>query len=206
MSRWGSDVPRDRRGGPKTPAGRISFALWWLGSAALALLVTGCGNPVGTPCSIEGSGFTASHDCATKCLARWTVNCPDGATVRPGVCAGVSGCQPGECPSGQVCYHFDDPFETRSYCIPDNVCGMQPDDDVRSRWELDSKAAAAAMRSRYESKRQPRAATAPTMTTEPAIPAPPESSEPRSNAPQSKPAIPHPSAPGKKFHTGSTRS
>lgn len=200
MSRWSSDILRDQ-GGPETPAGRIPFALLWLGSVVLALLVAGCGNPVGTPCSIEGSGFTASHDCATKCLSRWTVNCPDGTTVRPGVCAGDSGCQPGECPSGQVCYHFDDPFETRSYCIPDNVCGMQPDDDVRSRWELDSKTAAAAMRARYESKRQPRTATAPAMTTTPATPTPPESSEPRSNAPQSKPATAHPSPPGLAFHT-----
>ncbi|TAK53884.1 MAG: hypothetical protein EPO25_09070 [Gammaproteobacteria bacterium] len=93
-----------------------------------ALLVAGlalaaCGDPAGAPCAIRGSGFTSSHDCATKCLALWSVNCPDGSSVQPGVCAGRRGCEAGSCPEGQYCYHFDDPFEERSYCIPDTVCG-----------------------------------------------------------------------------------
>lgn len=118
-----------------------------------ALLLAACGKPAGSPCSITGSGFTSSHDCSTKCLSRWAVNCPDGSGVTPGVCAGREGCEPGSCPQGQACYAFDDPFEDRSYCLPDNVCGQTLSDADRQRWEQDSFTAAAAMRARYDRKR-----------------------------------------------------
>lgn len=137
---------------------------------ALLTVLAGCGNPVGTPCMIEGDGFHARHDCATKCLSRWAVNCPDGDRILPKVCAGASGCQPGSCPQGQVCYHFDDPFEERSYCVPDNICGALPDANARRLWETESRDAAAAMRSRYE-KKGGRSTGA---TTVPAVAAPAE--------------------------------
>lgn len=112
---------------------------------SLALVLAACGKPVGTPCSIEGSGFTASHDCATKCLARWKLTCPGGNTVTPAICAGREGCSPGSCPAGQACYTFDDPFDERSYCVPDNVCGALPTTALMQ-WEQDSAAVAAASR------------------------------------------------------------
>ena len=133
--------------------------------AVVLLLLNACGgDPAGEACSIEGSGFTASHDCASRCLSRWQVNCPGGERVSPQVCAGRSGCEPGTCPQGQVCYHFDDPFELRSYCIPDDVCGQLAGDDQRRRWERDSMQAAAAMRASYAERRAQRkdgAVTAP---------------------------------------------
>lgn len=141
---------------------------------AMLVVVQGCGDSAGSPCSIEGSGFTASHDCATKCLSRWAVNCPDGSRVLPAVCAGAEGCAPGGCPEGQVCYHFDDPFELRSYCIPDTVCGARPDADARARWEQGSMAAAAVMRAHYEAKRRHHDGT----TTAPVEPPTPESDDP----------------------------
>lgn len=138
-----------------------------VGVIMTCLLLAGCGAPVGTPCTIKGSGFTSSHDCATKCLARWSVNCPDGSRVTPAVCAGEHGCQPGDCPVGQVCYHFDDPFETRGYCVPDTICGAAPDAAARARWEQEAMAVAAAMRADYAAKQQRRSGQ-PTKTTEPA--------------------------------------
>lgn len=141
------------------------------GVLTLCFMLPGCGAPAGTACSITGSGFTASHDCATKCLSRWSVNCPDGTRVQPAVCAGKEGCSPGGCPDGHACYHFDDPFELRSYCIPDTVCGPAPDAATRARWEQDAMAVAAAMRAEYEARQQRRSGT-PTATAEPA-PEPP---------------------------------
>lgn len=148
------------------------------GVLALYLVLAGCGDPAGTPCSIKGSGFTASHDCATKCLSLWSVNCPDGSRVVPGVCAGDDGCEPGGCPDGQVCYHFDDPFETLSYCIPDTVCGAAPDAAARAIWEQEAMAAAAATRAEFEARRQRRSGK-PTAPAEPISDAPSEETDPR---------------------------
>jgi hypothetical protein len=52
-----------------------------------------------------------------------------------------------------VCYSFDDPFDERSYCIPDTVCGGPRDAGELQRWELDSEATAAKLRAKYEAKR-----------------------------------------------------
>ena len=35
----------------------------------LALLAAGCGRQAGEPCVFQGSGFTASDPCATRCLS-----------------------------------------------------------------------------------------------------------------------------------------
>lgn len=142
----------------------------------MALIVTifllaACGKPAGSPCSITGSGFTASHDCKTKCLSRWGVNCPDGSRVTPGVCAGREGCTPGSCPDGLACYSFDDPIEERSYCLPETVCGSALSADARLSWEQHSADAAAAKRAAWSAKFPPRsgAVTAP---AEPPAPKP----------------------------------
>jgi len=103
----------------------------------LALLLAGCGNPPGTPCQTTGSGFTASHDCQHRCLSRWTVACPDGNRVTPGTCSGSFECTPGSCPDGQVCYHDDDAFDDRSFCVMANTCGNLSDPDLKD-WELKS--------------------------------------------------------------------
>ncbi len=123
-------------------------ALWLI----IALLVSACGKPVGSTCNITGSGFTSHDECSTQCLSRWRVNCPDGSNLLPQVCAGQETCAPGSCPDGQACYTFDDPFEERSYCVPDNVCGVLTPVD-RAQWELDAAAKAAASRARMASRR-----------------------------------------------------
>lgn len=135
-----------------------------------ALLLSACGKPAGSPCAFTGSGFHARHDCATQCLARWTVNCPGGETLQPQVCAGRSGCQPGDCADGEVCYHFDDPFEERSYCVPDDLCGALSDDALQA-WERDSRQAAADLRAHYEAKRARRTGQATAPDAQP-LPAP----------------------------------
>jgi hypothetical protein len=147
------------------------------GVLALCFVLPGCGEPAGTPCSITGSGFTASHDCATKCLSRWSVNCPDGSRVQPAVCAGEEGCKPGDCPDGQICYHFDDPFEVQSYCIPDTVCRAATDAAARARWEQEAMAVAAALRAEYEAKSQ-RQSGKPTALAAPISDPPAEDTDP----------------------------
>ena len=124
--------------------------------AAAALLLAACGDPVGMPCQIVGSGFTASHDCATKCLSRWSVLCPGGDSVMPNVCAGARDCAPGQCPDGQLCYHFDDPFEERSYCVPATVCGAELTGGAARAWELEAQALAAASREKSAERKRRR--------------------------------------------------
>ncbi len=141
----------------------------WLATVLVAgLSLVACGDPAGAPCTINGSGFTSSHECATQCLALWSVNCPDGSSVLPGVCAGEPGCEAGSCPEGQSCYHFDDPFEDRSYCVPDTVCGGLTDRITRRRWEEDSAARALRLRQEMESRQSHRSGgvTAPPATEE----------------------------------------
>lgn len=121
--------------------------------AGLGLLIGACGQPVGTTCMITGSGFTAKDPCANQCLSRWAVNCPDGSRLTPNLCTGKQGCTPGSCPRGQVCYSFDDPFDERSYCIPDSVCGGALTASQLHQWEQDSAAKAAALRAKYDVKR-----------------------------------------------------
>lgn len=122
-----------------------------------SLLLGACGGQsVGTPCAFTGDGFQSRHNCATQCLARWDVQCSDGRELQPAVCAGRADCTPGSCPDGQVCYSFDDSFEERSYCLPDNVCGATTSIDLLQRWERDSAAQAAASRAAMAAKRQHR--------------------------------------------------
>lgn len=138
------------------------------------LLLAACGKPAGSPCSITGDGFTARHNCATKCLSRWTVNCPDGSKLTPNVCAGRQDCTPGSCPENQACYSFDDPFEKQSYCVPDTVCGAPMTPAARARWEQDSSDAAAATRAAWAAKFPKRngGITAPAEPVEPPNPQP----------------------------------
>lgn len=119
----------------------------------LGAALSACGQPVGSSCMISGSGFTAKDPCAHQCLSRWAVNCPDDRRVTPNVCTGSKDCTPGSCPQGQVCYSFDDPFDERSYCIPDNVCGSNLTSDALRQWEQDSAATAAELRAKYEARR-----------------------------------------------------
>jgi hypothetical protein len=131
-------------------------------------VLAGCGQSAGTACTITGSGFTAKDFCANQCLSRWAVNCPDGSTVTPHVCSGISACTPGSCPQGQACYSFDDAFEERSYCIPDNVCGSPLSAGQLQLWEETSAATAADLREKYAAKRAIREGkSVPTEPTEP---------------------------------------
>lgn len=123
---------------------RLALAL----SLALAALL-GCGAPAGAPCRSSGAGFSLRDPCRTRCLDLWTVTCPDGRTVRPPVCAGAAGCIPGQCPAGQACYHFDDPFEVRAYCLPVDVCPGAPAGPALAAWERASELRAAEARERY---------------------------------------------------------
>ena len=127
----------------------------------LALLAAGCGRQAGEPCVFQGSGFTASDPCATRCLSHWRIRCPDGSTVSPQQCAGRSGCMPGDCPDGQACYHFEDTFEARSYCVPDRVCGAQTA-SARHAWEQAALQRAEALRARRQERLRRREATLPT--------------------------------------------
>ena len=121
---------------------------------AAALLLQGCGQPAGQVCEITGSGFHARDPCAHKCLSRWAVNCPDGKRVTPKVCTGPANCAPGSCGDGLLCYSFDDPFEERSYCIPESVCGPLSDRE-QLRWERGSAEAAQGMREKYKARSNP---------------------------------------------------
>jgi len=126
----------------------------------------GCGDPAGTACDIKGSAFTASHNCRHKCLEYWQVRCPDGNQVTPGVCTGRSDCDVGGCPDDQLCYHFEDPFDVRSYCVPNNVCGAPPEPAAQLQWERTAEARAAAMREKRQQQFNPnreRKTTAPAM-------------------------------------------
>jgi hypothetical protein len=51
------------------------------------------------------------------------------------------------------CYSFDDPFDERSYCIPDTACGSPLNTGQRLRWEQDSATAAAELRAKYTTRR-----------------------------------------------------
>ena len=139
-----------------SPWGRRLRAAGLMVVMIAGLSLAACGDPAGTPCAFTGGGFSLSHDCATKCLALWSVNCPDGSSVMPGVCAGRRGCEPGSCPEGQSCYHFDDPFEERSYCVPNSVCGGLTSHTTRRQWEEDSAAKASQVRREMEFKRSRR--------------------------------------------------
>jgi hypothetical protein len=141
----------------------------------VALTLAGCGDRIGTPCEITGSGFTASHNCASKCLSRWTLTCPDGSAIQPKVCAGQSDCAPGGCPQGQACYHFDDAFDEVSYCVPADICGAAVSEQAVRAWEIASDQSAAASRAAQderERRRQQAIDKGQPQTTRPAQPLP----------------------------------
>lgn len=137
---------------PRVPIPRRPIPRMLRSAAGLVLLalLAGCGQPVGTACTIEGSGFTARHPCASKCLSRWNVRCPNGDVVQPQICAGKSDCQPGSCPTGQVCYHFEDPFDDVSYCLPKTVCGRPLNQQEARNWERHSEERASQLRQRRQ--------------------------------------------------------
>ncbi len=123
---------------------------------ASAALLTACGQTVGTECEISGSGFHAKDPCAHQCLSRWSVNCPNDLRISPKVCTGKAGCTPGSCGPGLACYSFDDPFEERSYCVPDKLCGDDLSPAQLLQWEHDSAATALALREKYAAKQAKR--------------------------------------------------
>jgi len=124
-------------------------------AALLILLAAGCGDTIGAACKITGSGFTAKHNCRVKCLYYNDVQCPDASSFKPQICSGASDCDPGSCPDGQACYSYEDPFEKKSYCVPANICGEQPDETLTA-WELDSRRRADAVRQAMDERMQRR--------------------------------------------------
>ena len=124
---------------------------------ATALLTACGGDPIGAPCEFKGSGFSAGDNCRYRCLDTRQIICPDGSSLRPSQCSGASGCEPGGCPDGQVCYAIDDPFNRESYCVPADLCGgLSP--AALDGWEQESFERAAATRALYEEKRRRREA------------------------------------------------
>ncbi len=156
----------------------------------LALLtLAGCGgDPIGDPCALTSGpmGFGFDDPCKTKCLQLEDVTCPNGSKVRKAVCAGRMGCDPGGCPSGQICYSFEDPFDQDFYCIPDDICGAPPETAAEGLlWEREARRRSDALRSRFKKlrARSPSEPTLPAVTLEP------------KPAPAALPAIPPPAAP-----------
>lgn len=130
----------------------------WVRGCLIALMLFGllsaCGDGVGTPCKIVGSGFSARDSCASKCLSYWQVTCPDGREKLPGICAGQRSCSPGGCPNGQACYSFNDPFDEVSYCVPGNLCGDTLSAREIRAWEEESAAKAEETRAYYDKKKR----------------------------------------------------
>ena len=127
----------------------------------MCLLLAGCGDPIGTSCRFQGSGFTASDNCRHRCLEHRRIVCPDGRAIRPQICSGRRQCAPGSCPGGQVCYHVDAPFELESYCVPADICGSQPA-GVLKRWEQASLATSRETLAEWQVKKQQRGQLTPT--------------------------------------------
>ena len=124
---------------------------------ALPAILFACGEPVGTECEISGSGFHAKDPCRHKCLSRWQLTCPDDQDITPNTCSGSFSCQPGSCPDGQVCYHDDDPFDDRSFCVAVSTCGdLSP--EQQSAWELKTLARQEEVRKEREAKAARKAA------------------------------------------------
>lgn len=126
-------------------------------SLSIGLVLTGCGDPIGTACEFRGSGFHASTNCTYRCLETRVIACPGGEQLRPPVCSGRTACQPGECPQGQICYHVQDPFEEESFCIEDTLCAGLSAAELQ-RWERETQVTAAALRAEYEARMQRRRA------------------------------------------------
>lgn len=117
------------------------------------LLVACAGDPAGSACEFRGSGFHASTNCKYRCLETRTIECPGGDSIRPAVCSGETGCQPGDCAQGAVCYSVQDPFNDESFCIPADLCGDFSDARYAA-WEEEKQASAAALRAEYAEKKR----------------------------------------------------
>ena len=141
------------------------------GLSALAIALAGlasCGKPAGSPCAIEGSGFTARDPCANKCLERWTITCPGDRDVHAALCSGREECKPGTCPEGQACYSLDDPFDVVNLCVPIEACFERtPSRDELLSWESGSFERSAATRAHYGEKKRRRDGASPKPETEP---------------------------------------
>ncbi|MEM7099808.1 MAG: hypothetical protein AAF541_16190 [Pseudomonadota bacterium] len=119
---------------------------------ACIVLIAACGDPIGTACQFEGSGFTASDNCRYRCLEYRAISCPDGTQIQgPKICSGAQQCEPGSCPSGQTCYHVPDPFEKESYCLPADICGELSSHAI-GLWEKESKAVSDELVAEWETK------------------------------------------------------
>jgi len=121
----------------------------------LAAALTGCGDPMGTPCTLKSGplGFGFSSDCKHQCMALKDVACPDKkTTVRMNVCSGAEGCTPGSCGPGAICYTVPDPFEEESYCVPDDYCGAGLSASELAAWEKAAAQRAAETRAKHDRK------------------------------------------------------
>lgn len=121
-------------------------------------LLTACGDPIGSECELRSGalGFGFDDDCASVCLLRYTISCPDETTVKKAVCAGAEGCDPGSCGEGAVCYSFEDPFEKYFYCIPRDICGAALSDTEASAWEQTSRQRSDAIRDKMRERMERR--------------------------------------------------
>ena len=116
----------------------------------------GCGDPIGSPCEFQGSGFTASDNCRHRCLQHRTIHCPDGTEIKgPRVCSGPTQCDPGTCGEGEACYHTRDPFKKQSHCVQTSLCGDLAEGTV-NQWEADSKQLSDGLIKEWEAKQQRR--------------------------------------------------
>ncbi len=103
-----------------TSGKRGFFSAKLLIALLFAIAFAGCfKDPIGTPCVRKGDGFTARHNCETKCLSIWKIKCPSGEYGNSNVCAGREGCERGSCAKGEVCYQTN---MDRAYCVPESIC------------------------------------------------------------------------------------
>lgn len=85
----------------------------------LACGLLGGGKAMGEPCTITGSGFQRTDDCAHWCMEHWPVTCADGSTLTWAKCSGPMDCDGGGCAEDEVCYQGTN---SSSVCLPRDVC------------------------------------------------------------------------------------
>jgi len=118
------------------------------------LLLSGCGDPIGTTCDFQGSGFTAKDNCRHRCLEHRRIECPDGTAIQGlKICSGSRQCNPGNCPDDQACYHVADPFKKESYCLPVDICGELSAEQAML-WESSSKAKSDELIEKWKAKKR----------------------------------------------------
>jgi hypothetical protein len=97
--------------------------------AGLLLLgVGGCGKRIGADCTVTGSGFQRSDDCAGWCMAHWPVRCANGESRTQARCSGSIRCAGSGCAAGQVCYQGSNSF---AVCLPEDWCDAWSPEDLR---------------------------------------------------------------------------